>query len=112
MHDQIEGEIKWRDADDRTQRKPTHHPKIRFSLGCPIERHHFAGDTLGLFSRDRQRLYRAIDLALRVGDRLPGLCRDGLSKFIPATIEQRRHVLKDIIAGVGGQLRHNGCGGH
>ncbi len=65
--------------------------------GRVLDRHHLARQPLPFLGREQQRLNRAADLVVRVGDREAGFGDDALDEVLPALFDQRRRVVEDLV---------------
>jgi hypothetical protein len=68
---------------------------------CALDRHHLAGQPFRLFGRDQERLDRPADLIVGIGDRKAGLGNDAIDEAGPVLGDERRGVMKDLIAALG-----------
>ena len=74
--------------------------------GRILDRHHLARQPLAFLGREQQRLNRAADLVIRVGYRKSGLGDDSLHEVLPPFFDQRRRVVKDLIAALAVEEAH------
>ena len=113
--DEIDGEVKWRDAGDRAQRKAAHDAPAAGGELLPIERKEFAIDASAFFSGNVESEDGALDFDARGFDGLAGFLRQGTGKFFFALGHERGNPTQNALTFKGGQTAGSAerfyCGG-
>ena len=116
MRYQVDGEIKWCNSGDGTEREAPDDPPAPGGELLPVERKEFAVDASALFGGDIESEDSAVDFDTSGFDRLAGLESESACEFLFALHHRSRDLTEHALALEGGEAAGGpeslDCGGN